>query len=227
MSAEVVPPAGELPLAEAAKLLKVHPSSVKRALGKIPIRGARKNAAGAWRVTPEAVDVLRLVQAHQKAGHSFESTRALLPPEVLDDEAELVTEDARAATEREPSDEREEGDGVDVEDLVARVVTALRGDVDLAQRYAAVARQVGGLEERLAATEAERDRLAAMLPDPGALARLQAEAEASADRAASERARREAAEARAVEVAAERDRLLDELAARAGAARPWWRRLLG
>lgn len=146
-------------LPQVAEELDLPSNTIKTWLHQLDFIPAEKDGAGRWRFGPEAEGVLRQIQALRLDGRSLNTVRHRLGARSTDDERkeEHVAEDQ----DEERDGRRSAIDERALAEVVTRAVTdAVHGQVELAERYARAAHQIGLLEERVRSVEADRDRLA-------------------------------------------------------------------
>lgn len=254
------PMSDRLTTTEAADALGVHESTVKNWCGVLPIP-ADKDNRGRWRFDERALNVMRTIKSLRDDGRSNESIRVIIAPETP---SELEATASPAPSERQAEAPQPGGNSTSTVDvdlmanalasaLVPQVAALIKENNQLAENFGRIALELGELRARLAATQAENQRLAErvteMAPserqareleaqlallqqkatmDDSARSRLLTERERLASDLEDARAQATSERARLqIEIerkALEADALRDRLAsAEQRQARPWWK----
>jgi DNA-binding transcriptional MerR regulator len=222
----------ELTTTEAAKELGMAPATLKRWMDVVHVPH-RLNSQGHRMIGDEGLEAIRAIQELRldDPNRALESIRRVLTlgsaKKASQDQAQAEPQPTMGQAEAEPApaeeaaaagdDELSHGQarpqpepGVSLEAIEARLVSVLRDNNDLAERYARVAHQVGVLEERVRSREEE---LARVLPAAAKASELEAQLKVSQALAA--QMQQDLSQARA------------QLAAGPPPARGWLAKLLG
>lgn len=152
---------------EAADALGVHESTIKNWCSVLPIP-ADKDNRGRWRFDERALEVMHAIKDLREDGRSNESIRVIIAPETPSAPEALATP---APSERQAEASQQTASHaatLDVElmagalasALVPQVAALIKENNQLAENFGRVALELGELRAKLAATQAENQRLA-------------------------------------------------------------------